>query len=254
MKCVKMAAWVVLGGFTLVIPLASTAVDDQQGEPRRQVVALQSERFAVASEMPEYIPPLRSAPGGRVGGSTRGIGTPATLFALAPDHTGLTIQEQPSLYWYLSQSTSYPVDFTIIDARTVQPLIETRLSGPLQPGMQRVRLADYGVRLSLGVAYRWSVALIVEPARRSRDIIAGGAIERIAPSAELRGKMARTGKRRASYVYAESGLWYDALAAISDLIDAAPNDRMLRQERASLLEQVGLHQIAEDDKHRSHTQ
>ena len=182
-----------------------------------------------------------------MGGSTRGPGTPPTLSALAPDHTGLTIQEQPSLYWYLSKPTTYPVEFTIIDDRAIQPLIERRLSGSLQPGMQRVRLAEYGLRLSVGVLYRWSVALVVDPDNRSRDVIAGGAIERITPPTELRAKLARAGKTRAPYLYAEAGLWYDALAAISDLIDAAPNDQVLRQERASLLEQVGLPQIADLD-------
>ena len=113
--------------------------------------------------------------------------------------------------------------------------------------MQRVRLADYGMRLSVGVPYRWSVALVVDPDNRSRDVIAGGVIERIAPPTELRAKLARAGKTRAPYLYAEAGLWYDALAAISDLIDAAPNDQVLRQERASLLEQVGLPQIADLD-------
>jgi hypothetical protein len=248
MKCVKMAAWLILGGLTFVIPWASVVWDDQSGQPSRQGIALQSARSAAAADMPEYIPPVRSAPGGRVGGSTRGPGTPPTLSALAPDHTGLTIQEQPSLYWYLSKPTSYPIEFTIIDDRAIQPLIERRLSGSLQPGMQRVRLAEYGLRLSVGVLYRWSVALVVDPDNRSRDVIAGGAIERIAPPTELRAKLARAGKTRAPYLYAEAGLWYDALAAISDLIDAAPNDQVLRQERASLLEQVGLPQIAELDQ------
>jgi hypothetical protein len=249
MKCVKMAAWLILGGLTFVIPWASVVWDDQSGQPSRQGIALQSARSAAAADMPEYIPPVRSAPGGRVGGSTRGIGTPPTLSALAPDHTGLTIQEQPSLCWYLSKPTSYPIEFTIIDDRAIQPLIEKRLSGSLQPGMQRVRLAEYGLRLSVDVLYRWSVALVVDPDNRSRDVIAGGAIERIAPPTELRAKLARAGKTRAPYLYAEAGLWYDALAAISDLIDAAPNDQVLRQERASLLEQVGLPQIAELDLH-----
>jgi hypothetical protein len=247
MKCVKMAAWLILGGLTFVIPWASVVWDDQSGQPSRQGIALQSARSAAAADMPEYIPPVRSAPGGRVGGSTRGPGTPPTLSALAPDHTGLTIQEQPSLYWYLSKPTSYPIEFTIIDDRAIQPLIERRLSGSLQPGMQRVRLAEYGLRLSVGVLYRWSVALVVDPDNRSRDVIAGGAIERIAPPTELRAKLARAGKTRAPYLYAQAGLWYEALAAISDLIDAAPNDQVLRQERASLLEQVGLPQIAELD-------
>ena len=163
MRCAKMAAWIILGGLTFVIPWASVAWDDHSGKPRRTQPRIANQRVAVAADMPEYIPPPRSAPGGRVGGSTRGAGMTPMLSALAPDHTGMTIQEQPSLYWYLSKSTSYPIEFTIIDDRAIQPLVERRLSGPLQPGVQRLRLADYGIRLSAGCA----VSVVCGTGRRS---------------------------------------------------------------------------------------
>jgi hypothetical protein len=151
------------------------------------------------------------------------------------------------LYWYLSKPTSYPVEFTISDDRGRQPLLERRLSGPVQPGVQRVRLADYGVRLAVGVPYRWSIALVVDPGNRSRDIIAGGTIERIAPPEALRADLAQASQAQAFHIYAEAGLWYDALSTISDLIDAAPNNLLLRRQRASLLEQVNLGEVAQDD-------
>ncbi len=44
------------------------------------------------------------------------------------------------------------------------------------------------------------------------------------------------------------GIWYDALEAISNAIDAHPEDASLREERASLLNQVGLPQAAALDK------
>ena len=59
---------------------------------------------------------------------------------------------------------------------------------------------------------------------------------------------------QAPNIYAEAGLWYDALTAISDLIDTSPNAPALRQRRASLLEQVGLREIAEHDMRTSRAQ
>jgi hypothetical protein len=47
--------------------------------------------------------------------------------------------------------------------------------------------------------------------------------------------------------YAAAGLWYDAIKAISDLIQAHPQMKIYRKQRASLLEQVGLKEIAESD-------
>jgi Domain of Unknown Function (DUF928) len=254
MRYVTMAAWGALAGLIFMIPLPSVALDDQKGKPSRPVVGPQSQRSAAAANIPVYVPPPRSAPGGRVGGSTRGTGMMPILSALAPDHTGLTTQEQPSLFWYLAGATTYPVELTIIDDQTIQPLLERRLSGPIQPGVQRVRLADYGVRFSPGVPYRWSVALVVDPDSRSRDNIAGGTIERIALPKALRAKLDGAGKTNAPSIYAEAGLWYDALTAISDLINAAPHDPALQQQRASLLEQVGLRDIAEHDQRRRHPQ
>jgi hypothetical protein len=50
---------------------------------------------------------------------------------------------------------------------------------------------------------------------------------------------------RAPFIYAEEGYWYDALWEISRMIEASPKDADLRQQRASLLEQVGLSEAAE---------
>jgi hypothetical protein len=248
MRCVKVVAWVALAGLTFVIPSFGAALDNQQGTPMRPVIESQHQPWAAAAGHPVYVPPPRGAPGGRVGGSTRGTGMVPLVSALVPDHIGLTVQEQVSLFWYLSKSTIYPVELTIIDDQTIRPLIERRISGPLHPGVQRVRLAEYGLRLVPGVRYRWSVALVVDPENRSRDMLAGGLIERVAPPEALRAQLAGADKARAPAIYAQAGLWYDALEAISDLIDAAPQMPVLRHQRASLLAQVGLSDIAEHDR------
>lgn len=201
---------------------------------------------AQAAAVPVYKPPLLGAPGGRVGGGTRGPARDMfVLSALAPNHTGTTTTDQPSLYWYISSVTPYPVEVTVVDSQGADPLLEKRLSPPGAPGVQRIRLADYGVRLAPGVSYRWFVAVVPDPARRSKDILAGGTIERVEPSEELKGKIAQAPKTQLPFLYAEGGLWYDALTAISELIEAAPQDQALRKERAAMLVQVGLPEIGE---------
>ncbi len=250
MKDIDLATWVLITAFTLVIPVSGVALDTQKEQPPQQGVEAQSQPSTPAPGMPEYNAPRRGTPGGRVGGGSRGSEHELPMLAvLAPDHTGLTVQEQPSLYWYLSKSTTYPIELTIIDHQTIQPLLEIRLKGLLQPGVQRVRLADHGVHLSPGVPYRWFVALVVDPENRSKDVIAGGAIERTEFPAALRAKLAQAGKAEAPHLYAAEGLWYDALTAISDLMDAAPLDPVPRKQRASLLKQVDLPEIAEYDVH-----
>ena len=72
-------------------------------------------------------------------------------------------------------------------------------------------------------------------------------IERTALPAELSSKLSGVGRSQRVAIYAEAGLWYDAVEAISEEINAVPNDIALRKQRASLLEQVGLPEIAAYD-------
>ena len=227
------------------------AAEPQPGAAAKQPVA------AAETQPPGalvYVPPKTGAPRGRVGGGARGGaqgpsgGGPVSLSVLAPDHPGLTVEAQPTLYWYLSRSANAPVEFTIMTDETTRPLFETRISESGQPGVQRVRLADYGVHLDPGVAYRWYVALVPEPARRSRDVLAGGVIERVEPPSGLEAKLSKAPAADAPRIFAEAGIWYNAIASLSALIEASPRDAALKEQRAVLLEQVGLKNVAAYDR------
>jgi hypothetical protein len=191
--------------------------------------------------VPVYKPPLRGAPRGRIGGGTRGTGAGViVLSALAPDHSGRTTSEQPSLYWSISSATAFPVEVTLVDASSTEPVLELTIPQPVRAGLHAIRLADHGIRLAEGVPYRWYVAVVPDVNRRSKDILAGGIIERVPPPDGLHERLARARSEDRPSIYAEAGLWYDALAASSDLIARAPEDGTLREQRAALLGQVGL--------------
>jgi len=195
---------------------------------------------------PIYQPPLlRGAPGGRVGGGTRGIGDElVTLFALAPNHVGLTSQEQPVLYWYLSKPVDRPIELTIIIEKDTHPLLEKPIPLPIEPGIHAIRLRDLNLHLRKATPYRWFVALIPDPERRTKDIVAGGMIERIDLPEAVRVKLSQASPLNIPHIYAESGIWYDTIMTLSDLIEANPGDMNLRKERAALIEQVGLSKVA----------
>jgi hypothetical protein len=207
----------------------------------------QEKKSGSGSEMPVYRPALRGAPAGRVAGGTRGIeNEDAHVLVLAPDHTGLTAHRQPSLYWFLSAKTAFPVEFTLIEQKAVKPLVEKRLVPPKEQGIHSIRLADYGITLEENRVYQWFVTLIPDPGRRSKDILSGGFIQRVEPSRELREKLERAMGKDAVHFYAEAGLWYDAFTAACDLIERSPDDVHLRQMRSSLLQQGGLDQVASE--------
>lgn len=207
---------------------------------------------ATTAVKPTYKPPLRGAPAGRIGGGSRGTTEREsfTLQVLAPDHLGYTIHEQPCLYWYISKATAYPVELTVTERNAVQPLVEKTLPGLAQGGIQAVCLDELQVKLRKDVQYKWFVTLVTDAEQRSRDILAGGMVTRIEPSPVLAEKLKSAKSASLLNLYAEEGLWYDALGAISALIDLTPENRELRYQRAALLEQVGLVEVAEAESSR----
>lgn len=189
---------------------------------------------------PVYRPPLRGAPTGRLGGGTRGDDTDIPhLIALAPDHIGLTISVSPILYWYLSQPSPYPIEFSIIDPQAIDPLAEISLPSD-GFGIQALSLADLQIELLPDTRYEWFVALIPDPQQRSRDIVSGGQIERLLPSDELRDRLAGASDQDRLHILAEFGIWYDALRVISEQIAATPDAPELQAVRQSLLNQVDI--------------
>ena len=199
--------------------------------------------------VPNYKPPMRGAPGGRVGGGTRSPNQDLPVVdVLAPDHLGLTGQAQPVLFWYISEPTELPAELTIIDEEGIEPLIEVPLPTPNIPGIQRLPLGDYDFQLQKDTKYRWFVSLVVDRERRSKDIIAGGRIE----YAEFPGIVNQDNRGMdalsATSIYAEAGFWYDAVEAISKHIEANPTNLELRGIRAALLDQVNLLEIANVDR------
>jgi len=114
--------------------------------------------------------------------------------------------------------------------------------------MQRVRLADHNIHLAPGVLYKWSVSLIIDATQRSHDVLMAGTIERIELPNDLRGQLVHANTTTSARLYATAGLWYDTIAALSELIDATPQDTVLRQQRATVLEQEGLTAAAAYDR------
>jgi hypothetical protein len=200
-----------------------------------------------------YMPPLRGAPESRVGGGTRGIeAVKLSLDVLAPGATGYTLREKPTVYWYVSERITNPVELTVIGADSIaegaRPLLDIELKPPIEKGVHALSLAQYGIELKPDHEYQWFVAIVRNPAQRSSDILAGGQIRRVAESKAIETKIAQSAKATWPAIYAESGVWYDAIDELSKMINADPGNRGLRAQRAALLDQVGLPDAAKYDR------
>ena len=243
-------------GWIALVPalgLVASVVGAGESEDRDAAEAKSAEASSgeqSTSPVPVFVPIDRGAPSTRVGGATRGIGSQPlpSIDALVPDQPGYTLNATPQLYWHLSDATDMRIDFVLIGPEG-DAVVETTLTGPFAAGVQVVDLGNFGVELESGVTHTWYVSLVPDPDQRSRDRLAGGTVGRIDASEGLRAELAGTSDDRRAFVLAGAGLWYDALAVLSERIETTPRSPA-RGHRAALLEQVGLPGPASYDRAR----
>jgi hypothetical protein len=225
--------------------------------PRSLLMALALAALpAFAQEKPAATPPAKKglivyAPpktpkGARVdgdGGSRAGGVKLPSIYVLAPRHVALTTQAQPALFWYQTGAAVSEFELTVTEPKKAQPLLNVRASSKLEEGMHSVSLARQKTSLAPKTTYQWSVALIADPANRSKDVIASGIIERVEPPAALAAKIEKASHAERAALYAEGGYWYDALQSISIAIGAEKEPARkteLTRARAALLNQADL--------------
>ena len=156
MKGNNLTVYGAIAGLALILPLSGLAAEEKSGKPAGQAGVQSSGGSSFAQLV--YKPPRKGAPapGSRRGGGSRGMNKSVPVISLlAPDHVGLTLHEQPVLFWFTPTKPSGPVEFTLTIENADMPVVEAKLPLPTQPGLQQIRLSDYKVKLSPGERYQW---------------------------------------------------------------------------------------------------
>ncbi|MBI1732275.1 MAG: DUF928 domain-containing protein [Gammaproteobacteria bacterium] len=204
---------------------------------------------AAQKEKIVYVPPARGAPKSRVGGGTRGVDPNALIIRLlAPEDVGYSGTDQPVFYWFLSQPADLPLEITLIDDVSAEPVLEIPGNASRLHGIQKTRLSDYGIHLQPDVEYQWSVALVVDPEQRSKDVFATATVKYVPVPEDVKTDLTSAGQLDVPSIYAAGGYWYDAIERISSLIDTRPGEPGLLEQRAALAEQVALPEVAAHDR------
>ncbi|MCP4345529.1 MAG: DUF928 domain-containing protein [Desulfobacterales bacterium] len=196
----------------------------------------------------DYKPPKRGTPENRIGAGTRtwakNISVPY-FTALVPEHIGLTTRKSPVLYWYLSESSSQQFKFSLNDEQSKEALVHTSITVKKNEKIQVLKLSDFGVSLVPEREYTWTVEMVVNIDEPISNISSNGYILRVVPSKTLSEKLDKAEKLDIPGIYAEEGIWYDALAELLELIAANPGDKNLRSQLAILAKQVKLEKVVE---------
>jgi hypothetical protein len=230
------------------------------------------------------IPPVKDGPGNPIPGGPRFIpptdniddppppikgivrGCNADLKALMPENKiGRTVLDYPTFFFYLylpkkekteetEAETPMKAEFILKDESDKQIYQQTlninqqtlkisNLSGVIGVSLP----ADKNVPpLEVGKKYTWTFTLICNPEDRSGDKTENGVVRRVELSADILGELEKADPRQKTVIYAQNGIWQDALGTLAAARRANPNNTDLVADWESLLDSVKLGQIAKE--------
>ena len=201
----------------------------------------------------KYVPPYRGTPRRTQGAGTRGDdeSKEVTLKLLVPnDHTGQTLSSHPTFFWYVSEIPEEPVEFALVESGVAQPIFVEQLQLE-KAGIIRMEMPKNLPELVPGKEYRWTVSLVSNANRRSNDTFAQSWIKRVAETPALKQQLAKakSARDRAS-IYAQAGLWYDAVNVLLNAQSTNPTNGSIREAFLSLLDGAGLTEVATQERQR----
>jgi Domain of Unknown Function (DUF928) len=163
-----------------------------------------------------------------VGGTTRGCsGGDMPLTVLAPrNYMGRTISRHPTLAWFVPpDSVAKRIEVTIYEWVPGGNFKEVSKT-PLQSTPGVMNLSPFSQNepgLQLGKEYLWQVVLRCDPDNQSGDLLSRASFEVVKmPTTMLQTKLNKAiNSVEKTEIYAEEGLWYDALGEALKLAKAS---------------------------------
>ncbi|MBD2249941.1 DUF928 domain-containing protein [Nostoc parmelioides] len=213
-------------------------------------------------------PPDRGAAGSRSGAASRGceIGN-QTVTALVPTYQntlnsdqqsvvpitqvwGLTNAEHPEFFFFVPYNASSikNIEF-VLQAQTDsknKTLYRTNLTIPESPGIISVHLPQNEVSLQVGKMYQWFLKVRVQCDQKQplRLDYTNGWVQKINQNATLTAQFKQAELEQKVTLYATNGVWYDTVKSLVELRLSNPHNQSLRKQWQTLLNSVGLEQIA----------
>lgn len=197
-----------------------------------------------------FRPPNRGAPPTTEGTGTRTLTTSinqntVTLLLpnLKPEESsfGLTVSEYPTFFAYIPQSSAQTGQFFLIDDNQ-RIVYWTSFAMPKQPGIVTIHLpANTLPPLEADRWYQWYVSVVDNPdGWENTGMSQTGWIQRIEPSASLKDQLKTATPQQLPSLYAEAGIWQDALASLVVLRRTQPDIISLMSDWQQLFNSAGL--------------
>ncbi len=171
---------------------------------------------------------------------------PVSLTALVPENKiGRTISDYPTFFFYLPKTDAELAELILEDESGnkiyQQDLTIKNISGVIGVSIP----ANTNVPpLEVGKSYTWKFTVVCDPEDRSSDQLETGIVRRVELSPDILSELEKADPRLKTFIYAENGIWQDALSNLAAVRRANPNNPVFKSDWESLLGSVELDQIA----------
>jgi hypothetical protein len=185
---------------------------------------------------------VRSVPSGCASSSQ------LSLTALVPENKiGQTVSDYPTFFFYLPQIEAELAEF-ILEDESGNQIYQQNLTISNLSGVIGVRIpADKNLPpLEVGKKYTWKFTVVCDPEDRASDLLKSGVVRRVELSADILRELDAADPRQKTVIYAQNGIWQDALSTLAAARRANPNDTDLAADWESLLDSVRLGAIAKE--------
>ncbi len=191
---------------------------------------------------PPRLPPNRTRPGGGLNPAKQACkAEEQSLTALLPEENPvLSASPYPTFLFYVPDSSDdiSSMEFSLFTMDEKQRIFSSRFDPQEIPGVVSVSIPEEPeYALEAGQPYRWyfKVYCSSDTGEDGEPVTVDGWINRVSNTAE-----------RQSQVEAVSPeVWYDSLALVARQLRTSPEDSVWRNHWLSLLERVGLEDLAE---------
>jgi Domain of Unknown Function (DUF928) len=186
------------------------------------------------------LPSTLKVPGRRVPGGSRGENCVAKrypLTALVPkSNIALTTVANPTLYFYIPQNQAPELELVIQDEND-EDVYKQSYKPNGNSGVVGISLPSN--TLTKGQKYRWNFSIVCNTQDRSLDKLVQGAIQRV-DNSSLMSKLEKASPQERLNLFAEAGIWQDALDTLAKLRYSRPQDTALKADWQTLLTSQGV--------------
>jgi hypothetical protein len=190
-----------------------------------------------------FEPPDRGAPGESRDAGSRPLCEPPDkpFTAIAPaQNWGETTSQNPTFWLYIPYEAG-DVDLYLRDEQTQEEVFRHTFEVTGGAGIHGFTLPASAPELEADKLYAWQLDFVCNPETGTK-FRTTGMITRRPLAYDLEAALAEANPQEQAALYAEAGLWYDALEIVADLHQQYPDDQSIADDWASLLEHpsVGL--------------